>query len=116
MRQLIDRKVFVKSDADNNGRVTMEEAFIYAKDKDRASDEHPMYTSTPISVGEDLAFTHLAPAVDLYMKDNPEDTGKEPNTTTNEFWKSPQYGFAIKMIVFMDIKIQNIHQIILWLL
>ena len=48
-----------------------------------------MYTSTPISVGEDLAFTHLAPAVDLYMKDNPEDTGKEPNLTTNEFWKSP---------------------------
>lgn len=83
------RKVSVKSDADNNGRVTMEEAFIYAKDKDRVSAEHPMYTSTPISVGEDLAFTHLAPAVDLYMKDNPEDTGKEPNLTTNEFWKSP---------------------------
>ena len=63
------RKVYVKSDADNNGRVTMEEAFIYAKDNDRVSAEHPMYTSTPISVGEDLAFTHLAPAVDLYMKD-----------------------------------------------
>lgn len=83
------RKVSVKSDADNNGRVTMEEAFIYAKDKDMVSAEHPMYTSTPISVGEDLAFTHLAPAVDLYMKDNPEDTGKEPNLTTDEFWKSP---------------------------
>ena len=83
------RNVSVKSDADNNGRVTMDEAFIYAKDKDRVSAEHPMYTSTPISVGEDLAFTHLAPSVDLYIKDNPEDTGKEPNLTTNEFWKSP---------------------------
>lgn len=83
------RNVSVKSDADNNGRVTMEEAFDYAKTHDRVSKEHPMYISTPISVGEDLAFTHLAPSVDLYMKDNPEDTGKEPNTTTDEFWKSP---------------------------
>lgn len=67
----------------------MEEAFNYAKTHDRVSAEHPMYTSTPVSVGEDLAFTHLAPSVDLYIKDNPEDTGKEPNLTTDEFWKSP---------------------------
>ena len=83
------RIVSVKSDTDNNGRVTMEEAFNYANTHDRVSAEHPMYTSTPISVGEDLAFNHLAPSVDLYIKDNPEDTGKEPNMTTNEFWKSP---------------------------
>lgn len=83
------RIVSVKSDTDNNGRVTMEEAFNYANTHDRVSAEHPMYTSTPISVGEDLAFNHLAPSVDLYIKDNPEDTGKEPNMTTDEFWKSP---------------------------
>lgn len=83
------KNVAVKSDVDNNGRVTMEEAFNYAKTHDRVSAEHPMYTSTPVSVGEDLAFTHLAPSVDLYIKDNPEDTGKEPNLTTDEFWKSP---------------------------
>ena len=76
-------------DTDNNGRITMEEAFTYAKDHDRCNDEHPQYISTPLSVGEDLAFNNLAPAVDLYIKDNPEDTGKEPNLTTNEFWKSP---------------------------
>lgn len=81
--------VKVYPDTDNNGRITMEEAFIYAKNNDRRSAEHPQYVSTPISVGEDLAFNHLAPAVDLYIKDNPEDTGKEPNITTNEFWKSP---------------------------
>lgn len=79
----------VKSDVDNNDRVTMEEAFNYAKTNDRVSDEHPMYNSTPISVGEDLAFNNLAPSVDLYIKDNPEDTGKEPNLTIVEFWKSP---------------------------
>lgn len=79
----------VYPDTDKNGRITMEEAFIYAKNHDRRSEEHPQYVSTPLSVGEDLAFNNLAPAVDLYIKDNPEDTGKEPNLTTNEFWKSP---------------------------
>lgn len=79
----------IDADTDKNGRITMEEAFAYAKANDRRSAEHPQYVSTPLSVGEDLAFNHLAPAVDLYIKDNPEDTGKEPNLTTDEFWKSP---------------------------
>ena len=79
----------VYSDTDYNGCVTMEEAFSYAKSHDRRSEEHPQYVSTPLSVGEDLAFNNLAPAVDLYIKDNPEDTGKEPNLTTKEYWKSP---------------------------
>ena len=78
----------VSSDVDNNNRVTMEEAFMYAKQKDCAP-EHPQYKSNPISVGEDLAFNNLPEAVDLYIKDNDEDTGKEPNLTTKEFWKSP---------------------------
>lgn len=78
----------VISDTDNNGRVTMEEAFAYAKKNDRRN-EQPQYVSTPLSVGEDLAFNYLAPAVDLYIKDNPEDTGKEPNMTTDKFWLSP---------------------------
>lgn len=83
------RGVSVNADADGNGRVTMQEAFEYAKAHDRWSAEHPQYVSTPISVGEDLAFNHLAPAVDLYLKDNPEDTGKEPNLTATKYWLSP---------------------------
>ena len=78
----------VSSDVDNNNRVTMEEAFMYAKQKDCAP-EHPQYKSNPISVGEDLAFNNLPEAVDLYIKDNDEDTGKEPNLTTEIFWNSP---------------------------
>lgn len=81
--------VRVYPDTDKNGRITMDEAFNYAKNNDRRTNEHPQYVSTPISVGEDLAFNYLAPAVDIYLKDNPEDTGKEPNLTTTEFWKSP---------------------------
>ena len=82
--------VRVNADADNNGRVTMEEAFNYAESNDRRIDrESPVYTSTPLSVGEDLAFNHLAPSVDLYIPDNFSDTGKEPNTTEPNYWKSP---------------------------
>lgn len=83
------RGVKVDADVDGNGRTTMQEAFDYAKKHDRIPQEHPQYISTPLSVGEDLAFNHLAPSIDLYVKDNFEDTGKEPNTTTDEFWKSP---------------------------
>lgn len=79
----------ITSDIDGNLRVTVEEAFQYAKTNDRISSEHPQYVSTPLSVGEDLAFNYLAPSVDVYVKDNPEDTGKEINISTTEFWKSP---------------------------
>lgn len=71
-----------------DGLVTMDEAFAYAKANDREK-EHPQYVSTPVSVGEDLAFNHLAPAVNLFIKDDPEDEGKEPNCTTDKFWLSP---------------------------
>ena len=79
----------VDADDYNDGKVSMMEAFEYAKANDRITLEHPQYSSTPISIGEDLAIDHLAPSVDLYIKDNPDDTGAEPNLTTDEFWKSP---------------------------
>ena len=80
----------IYSDVDNNHRVTMEEAFDYAYQHDRRRPmENPQYKSNPISVGEDLAFNNLPEAVDLYIKDNDEDTGKEPNLTTEIFWDSP---------------------------
>ena len=53
--------VLVDADTDDNDRVTMEEAFAYAKANDRMKQEHPQYKSNPISIGEDLAFNHLAP-------------------------------------------------------
>ena len=65
------------ADIDNNGRVTMEEAFIYAKENDRKS-ETPQYVSTPNSLGEDLSFDHIVPSVDLFIKDTPLDIGIEP--------------------------------------
>lgn len=80
--------IAINADTDNNQKVTMEEAFAYAKSHD-CQNEHPQYISTPISIGDDLAFNNIPASVDIYVKDNPKDTGKEPNTTTSEFWKSP---------------------------
>ncbi len=79
---------YVYSNVDYDGLVTIDEAFNYAKEKDRRS-ENPQYVSTPVWVGEDLAFNHLAPAVNLYVKDDPDDMGREPNCTSKELWKSP---------------------------
>lgn len=80
-------------DLDGNGIITMDEAFIYAKNHDRYKggplQEHPQYSSTPISIGEDLAFNRLAPSIDLYIKDNADDTGKYPNLTAENLWESP---------------------------
>lgn len=85
-------KVPVKSDVDKNGFVSMDEAFKYAKSTDRwvaSGRENPMYTSNPKSLGEDLAFNNIPDSVDLFIKDNEEDTGKEPNMTTDIHWRTP---------------------------
>ncbi len=78
----------VISDSDNNGHITMDEAFDYANSHDDC-DETPQYSSNPRSIGEDLAFDNIAASVDLYIKDNNADTGKQPNLTTDKFWASP---------------------------
>ncbi|MDE7438587.1 MAG: C13 family peptidase [Muribaculaceae bacterium] len=71
-----------------DGRITMDEAFAYAKRMDRRN-EHPMYNSNPVSVGQDLSFNRIPESIDLFIQNNPEDTGREPNLTTKEFWKCP---------------------------
>ncbi len=82
----LNNKIY--ADSDKDGMVCIEEAFKYAQANDVAW-ETPQYGSFPTSIGEDLAFNHLAPAIDLYIKDNEEDTGKVPNLTTDNFWTSP---------------------------
>lgn len=84
----------LNADTNHNGRISMQEAFIYAESHDMFASsgwnkEHPQYVSSPISVGEDLAFNYIPPAVDLYVMDNWDDTGVEPNSTTELFWDSP---------------------------
>lgn len=78
----------VDADVDDNNFITMKEAFKYAKNKDRCN-ETPLYASSPVSVGADLAFNRFVPSIDLFIRDNWDDTGEVPNMTTDKFWISP---------------------------
>lgn len=78
----------VNADQDGDGKVSMSEAFAYANSKMEVK-LTDSYTSTPRSLGEDLSFDHIPPAADIYIRDNPEDIGHEPNTTTDRTWISP---------------------------
>lgn len=92
------------ADIDRNGRVTLEESFICAYDSIQAyidwelehnfrsvadGREHAQYSSSPLSVGEDLAFNNIPDSTLLYVRDNVADEGKEKNTTTSIYWDSP---------------------------
>ncbi|MBE6305031.1 MAG: hypothetical protein E7082_03810 [Bacteroidales bacterium] len=86
----------VNADADNNGIISMLEAFNYAKANDQFSNgqnddaiETPQYASAPISLGEDLAFNHLPQSLDLFIKDFTQDSGVENNQMSEAFWLSP---------------------------
>lgn len=72
--------------------VTMDEAFqfAYSEGGSEPRDEiSPIYCSTPAWLGEELAFDKLPPAVELFIQDNVDDTGKMPNETTDIFYDSP---------------------------
>lgn len=77
----------VSADYDQDGFVSMTEAFRYAKENS-PSDEHPQYSSNPESLGEALAFNRV-PRPDLFVRDNYDDDGLEPNLTTDIVWDSP---------------------------
>lgn len=79
----------INSDVDSNGRTTIEEAFVYASESLSTT---PSIESNPLSIQEDLAFNNIPKSYDLYIKDDSNDTGKEPNTT-DHFWNSPDVWF-----------------------
>lgn len=77
----------VSADVDGDGHVNMIEAYKYAKGKCHP-DMHPKYYSTPSYLGDDLAFTYLPPAENIYIKDDDADKGVEPNPNPL-FWDGP---------------------------
>jgi len=53
---------YIHADYNNDGKVSMEEAFIYAQTAD-IKNETPQYSSTPVSLGKQLSFSKiLSPA------------------------------------------------------
>lgn len=68
-------------DINANEKISMAEAFNYAKTNDRRIDmENPMYSSMNESFGEELGFDSIPRLYSLFMRDNIEDNGIKPST------------------------------------
>ncbi|MBR0195679.1 MAG: T9SS type A sorting domain-containing protein [Paludibacteraceae bacterium] len=78
------------ADGNQDGFITMDEAYLYAADLDD-SDENPQMESHPECLGHALALDALSdclpiPGWDLYIKDDDRDYGDEPNLITPYPW------------------------------
>lgn len=88
---------YVNADANNDGFVSMQEAFEFAKANDEYANEsdggkiseHPQYSSNPAILGQTLAINRIPKALELFIKDNPADVGQESNLTSEIWWDSP---------------------------
>lgn len=76
----------IGSDSDENGKITVEEAYFYAKGLE--TNTNSGIYSYPLSIQEDLAINNIPDRVDLYVRDSNSDTGKEPDTISR-YWQSP---------------------------
>ena len=63
------------ADLNNNGILTMEEAFYYASGLESAT--NPYYSSIPVTWGKYMSFKDIARDVDLYIRKSVNDTGNE---------------------------------------
>lgn len=87
----------VDSDKDNNNFVSMEEAFTYAKSQTLTiANDNPFINETPQIdyvagvLCDDLSFNRMPKTVDLYIRDNSDDRGIEPNPSSDpSLWSSP---------------------------
>ena len=85
----------VISDFNNDGIVTMDEAFSYAQRMDSIFGLQyrvigtPHYYSDPATLGEDYSLSLNTDSCILFIRDNVLDTGKRLNNTTDIFWDSP---------------------------
>lgn len=79
--------ILINSDKDKDGRITLKEAYHYAKTNDRYN-ETPQYSSNPEVLGDELAFNYIPPTTDLIIKDNYNDYG-EKSDENSVWWNSP---------------------------
>ena len=82
------KDAYSAADLDEDGVVTMEEAFRYAWGKMGKFPMSEVYRATPPGMG-DLAFNRFPTGPDIYIRDNMTDTGHEPNSSTDIAWDSP---------------------------
>ena len=86
-----DGQNFQVADADNNGYVTMEEAFNHTKSslKELYNGNFPYIVSNTKDLKGKLAINHIPTTSWPIIRDNEEDTGTEPNNSNIIVWNSP---------------------------
>lgn len=100
------------------GYVSMNDAYLYAKSKKTKTEENPCFVSMPITLGSMLSF-HSRMKPDIFIRDNYNDTGAEPNGTTKKYWNSPDIwlsevnaertpvDFLPDSIAFINLRVHN---------
>lgn len=76
-----------QADSDGDWRVTTNELYNYALSS--SNEGCPLIYSQPNYLKNKLAFNYIPIATDLYIADNVNDKGLEPNYTSNMIWDSP---------------------------
>ena len=102
--------IITPMDENEDGYISMAEAYDYVWSNDH-SGEHPQIFSNPYCLAQSLALNELLNTCDLdlvsgwdlYMQDNHEDRGLEPNQTTDKCWITDdmwfeQYGHRVEVL------------------
>ncbi len=81
----------LKADTDKSGYVSMEENCNYIEEtlKDLYNGNFPYIVSTPAGLKGKLALNNIPEISGPMIRDNIEDTGNEPNTSSKITWNSP---------------------------
>ncbi|MDE6191517.1 MAG: C13 family peptidase [Muribaculum sp.] len=108
----------ILSGTNEEGYVSMNDAYLYAKSKKTKTEENPRFVSMPITLGSLLSF-HSRMKPDIFIRDNYNDTGTEPNNTTKKYWNSPDIwlsnvnavrvpaDFIPDSIAFINLRVHN---------
>ena len=72
----------INADLIPDSNITPYEAFFYANAQD-TKDETPMYSSTPVYVGQEISLSRMPLTLDLYIKDKNDDYGSELNSLSS---------------------------------
>lgn len=94
----------VDADTNNDGEISMYEAYIYSKGHDYR--ESPEQKSNPSKLKEVLTMCNKK-GVDLVIKDGPEDSGKEPNTVSEYLYQSSDIYVSLSDNDYVDGEHQN---------
>jgi hypothetical protein len=94
----------VDADINNDGEISMYEAFIYANGRDHI--DNPFQRSNPSQLNEVLTMCNKK-GVDLVIKDGLEDSGKEPNTVSEYLYQSSDIYVSLSENDYIDGEHQN---------